>query len=50
MYSLILARIGEIDGKLEDAIIISTAIMKDCTLITADQELQKIDEIELLSF
>jgi predicted nucleic acid-binding protein len=36
--------------KLPDAIIISTAIMNDCTLITADKELQKVDEIEILYF
>jgi predicted nucleic acid-binding protein len=36
--------------KLPDAIIISTAIMNNCTLITADKELQKVDEIEILSF
>jgi predicted nucleic acid-binding protein len=36
--------------KLPDAIIISTAIMNDCTLITADKELQKVDEIQILSF
>ncbi len=36
--------------KLPDAIIISTAIINDCTLITADKELQKVNEIEILSF
>ncbi len=36
--------------KLPDAIIISTAIMNNCTLITADKELQKVGEIEVLSF
>jgi len=36
--------------KLPDAIIISTAMMNDCTLITADKELQKVGEIEILSF
>jgi tRNA(fMet)-specific endonuclease VapC len=36
--------------KLPDAIIISTAIMNNCTLITADKELHKVDEIKILSF
>jgi len=36
--------------KIPDAIIISTATANNCTLITADKKLHKIDEVEILSF
>jgi tRNA(fMet)-specific endonuclease VapC len=35
--------------KVPDAIIISTAIVNNCTLITADKKLHKVDEVEILS-
>jgi tRNA(fMet)-specific endonuclease VapC len=36
--------------KLPDAIIISTAMLNECILITADKQLHQVDEIETLSF
>jgi len=37
--------------KLPDAIIISTAITHNCTLLTADKELRKkVEEVEVISF
>jgi tRNA(fMet)-specific endonuclease VapC len=36
--------------KLPDAIIIAAAIVNNCTLVTADKDLQKIDEVDILSF
>jgi predicted nucleic acid-binding protein len=36
--------------KLPDAIVIATAIANNCTLITGDKQLHKVDEVEILSF